>query len=321
MKARKSAILALALAALAAPALAQQQQPAAASSQPAEPPAAPDEQITVYGHAEDMVRNFVGQVSAPPAGVDQLARWDRTICPEVAGIQARYAQFIIDRISQRAYELGLQPGRSGCRANIFIFVTPDSTAFAKALVDHQALMATHTMDENGNSRGQAALSDFANTDRPVRWWHVTESVASNGQVLGNGDAISGPMAHEVVRLPAGQASRLQPTTRQDFNRVLIVVDATRSQGLRFDALSDYLAMVALAQLDPSADTSGYDTILNLFRDRSAGQTAPTEMSQWDKDYLSGLYGAPRFARNARQQMGSIAHHMSGDIRQPAPTSR
>lgn len=285
------------------------------------PAAQSSEPVIVTGHAEDMVRNFVGEVSARPAGVNQLARWDRSICPEVAGIQARYAQFIIDRISQRAYQLGLTPGRSGCRANVFIFVTPDSQAFAKALVDHQALMASHTMDENGNSRGQAALADFAATDRAVRWWHVTQSVTSDGQVLGNGDDnVSGPMAHEVVRL-GGQSSRLQPTTRQDFNRVLVVVDASKSQGLELSSLADYLSMVALAQLDPGADTSGYDTILNLFSAHSAGTETPVEMTDWDRAYLQGLYRAPRFARNSRQQAGSIASHMRGDIDQPGPSQR
>ena len=121
----KAALAALAMTITTAPALAQDAAPA--QQAPVE--------VTVTGHAEDMVRDFVGQVSAAPAGADQLARWDRTICPRVAGIQARYAQFIIDRISQRAYQLGLAPGHAGCRANIFIFVTPDSQTFAKALPD------------------------------------------------------------------------------------------------------------------------------------------------------------------------------------------
>ncbi|MFT3726812.1 MAG: hypothetical protein QM759_03200 [Terricaulis sp.] len=310
MKTLKSVLLVAVFAALAAPAIAQD-----TSAQ------APAEQVTVTGHAEDLVRDFVGEVSAAPVGPNQLARWDRTICPQIAGIQARYAQFIADRISQRAYQLGLTPGRSGCRANIFIFVTPDSQSFAHALVEHKALMASHTVEENGNSRGQEALADFGDTNRPVRWWHVTQSVASNGQVLGNGEAISGPMAHEIVRLPAGQASRLQPTTRQDFNRVLIILDATQSQGLPFSSIADYLAMVALAQLDPAADTSAYDSILNLFRARSSGAATPTELTNWDLGYLEGLYGAPRFARNSRQQMGSIARHMHGEIDHSGPSQR
>jgi len=308
MKSIKSTLCALILAVLAAPATAQDTTAANSSA----------EQVTVTGHSEDMVRDFVGAVSSAPAGVNQLARWDRTICPQIAGIQARYAQFIADRISQRAYQLGLRPGRSGCRANVFIFVTPDSQTFARALVDHHALMASHTMDENGNSPGQQALTQFASADRPVRWWHVTQTVASNGQVLGNGDAsVAGPMAHEVVRMPGGQSGRLQSSTRQDFNRVLIIVDATKSQGQPFGALADYLAMVALAQLDPAADTSSFDSILNLFRVRSAGETAPAELTDWDRAYLEGLYGAPRFARNSRQQIGSITRHMHGDIDGPS----
>lgn len=50
--------------------------------------------------------------------------------------------------------------------------------------------------------------------------------------------------------------------------------------------------------NPKADTSGFDTVLNLFSegaDRSGGLT------QWDLDYLSALYASRRDRARETQQ--------------------
>ena len=60
-----------------------------------------EESVVVTGRrTEDAVRDFVGAMSVTPQGNDQLARWDRRICPGVAGLRTRYAQFMIDRLAQ-----------------------------------------------------------------------------------------------------------------------------------------------------------------------------------------------------------------------------
>ena len=62
--------------------------------------AATSENVVVSAPSlREMVREFVGEVSE--AGqLDQLGRWDRTICPGVAGMRQHYAQVLIDRLAQ-----------------------------------------------------------------------------------------------------------------------------------------------------------------------------------------------------------------------------
>ena len=93
------------------------------------------EDIVITGsRTQEAIRNFVTELSAPPSREDQLARWDREVCVGVMGIRARYGQFLVDRISQRAVEVGLRAGSPGCRANVVVFVTPDSDHFTSELV-------------------------------------------------------------------------------------------------------------------------------------------------------------------------------------------
>ncbi len=259
--------------------------------------------IVTAPSVDEMVRNFVGEVSS--AGQqDQLGRWDRTICPGVAGMRTRYAQALIDRIASIAFTVGLEIGEPGCSPNALIYVTENSDALAQELVaQHGALVSRR--NEHGNTRGRAALADFANTPRAVRWWHVTSSFGADGFRVRQGESV-------LVR----SSGRLARGTREDFDRVLIIIDARRIDGLRFGAVADYVAMATLAQLDPDADTSAYTTILNLFSDETA--TRPATITEWDLSYLDGLYSATRDARDTGRQERDIARRMREHVETEEP---
>ncbi|MDP2117219.1 MAG: hypothetical protein Q8J71_07465, partial [Brevundimonas sp.] len=76
--------------------------------------------------------------------------------------------------------------------------------------------------------------------------------------------------------------------RDDLNKVIIVVDLDRIDGVMLPQLADYLALVALAQVDPDGDTSRFSTILNLFDDPEGSPG----LTGWDRAYLEALYGGP-----------------------------
>lgn len=275
-----------------------------------------DELVVTGRRIDEAVRNFVEELSAPTTSEDQLGRWNREICVGAIGIRARYGQYLVDRISQRAVQIGLQAGSPGCRANVVVFVTPDANRLAAGMVEQfQSLMAVRYSDNTVTAGGEA-LDAFVNTPRPVRWWHVAYTTTADGQTLRDAPASNGAsgMRGQVVRTTSLGFGRLSRTTRQDFNRVIIIIDATQAAGVQFDALADYVAMVALAQVDPDADTSEADTILNLFNDRSAGR--PSGMTEWDLAYLNGLYAAPRNARSADAQESAIARSMGEEITAP-----
>jgi len=263
--------------------------------------AASEEQVVVTApQIDQMVRSFVGEVSS--AGqLDQLGRWDRRICPGVAGMRRQYAQALIDRLAVIAFSVGLDVGEPGCSPNVLIFLTEDSDALAQELVRQHGDLVSNR-NRHGNTRGRDALRDFATTSRPVRWWHVTQSFTSDGFRVLPGEEVT-------VR----SMGRLRRGTREDFDRVLIIIDAKRIDGIRFGAVADYVAMAVLAQLNPNADTSAYSTILNLFSDQSS---RPTTITEWDLSYLNGLYAATRDARNADRQERDIARRMREQVEHP-----
>jgi hypothetical protein len=286
-----------------------------AAAQTAAPPTT--EELVVTGQrVDEAVRNFVAELSAPPPSEDQLARWNNEVCVGAIGIRARYGQFIVDRIAQRADAVGLRSGGPGCRANVVVFVTPDSDVLARELVTQFRSLVGATGQDNTNTQGSDALEAFASTHRPVRWWHVSNTVTADGQVLADvpGRMVGGQLTGQVVRTTSAGFGRLARTTRQDFSRVVIIVDAREAAGQQLSALADYLAMVALAQIAQNADASAVPSILNLFSANASARTV--EMTEWDKAYLEGLYEAPRTARNADQQESAIERTMREELSEP-----
>jgi hypothetical protein len=298
---RSASIASIALAAVMGSANAQTETaPPAGQGSPGEAVAS-DDVVVNAPSLREMVREFVSEVSA--AGQqDQLGRWDRRVCPGVAGMRQHYAQVLIDRIAQIAFTVGLEIGEPGCTPNALIYVTENSDALAQELVSqHGALVSRR--NHTGNTRGRVALVDFAETPRAVRWWHVTRTASGDGFGVGQGESVQ-------VR----SMGRLRRGTREDFDRVLIIVDARRIDGYRFGAVADYVAMATLAQLDPDSDTTGFETILNLFEAESA--TRPRTVTEWDLAYLDGLYHATREAIDDGRQRADIARLMRREVEAP-----
>lgn len=267
---------------------------------------APD--IVITGVRAEQTQAFVQQLAAISPMADQLPRWDNTICTSVAGIPARQAQFIADRIAQRAASVGLQPGGPGCRANVAVFVSAESDTFARQLFEQDRTLFAYYQTNGVSTLGQDALNDFLNTPRAVRWWHVSETYGADGISLA-GDASRGGL--ENAPAVRSNGSRLSGNTREDLVQAIVIVDARRVQGAQLAALADYVALVALAQINPHAATAEYPTILNLFNGEQVNASGPSTMTQWDQAFLDALYKTARNAANQRQQQADIARRMNG----------
>jgi hypothetical protein len=287
---------------------------AALAQTPAPQPSGSDE-VVVTAIRPAQMRDFVREL-AEPGKEDQLARWDGRVCPGVVGVDTRAAQALIDRIVTRAFGVGLNGGRPGCRANVLVIVTPDAAAFTPAFVEQNRRLFSYRGD-NGNSMGEQALAEFARSARPVRWWHVSQTVTDGGMVLGDTVATSNADGGfdnvQVARV--GSVGRLRSGTRQDFNRVIVIVDAAAVAGKPFPAVADYVAMVSLAQVRADANRASLDTILNLFDPVADGQTTPVGWTDWDKAYVEGLYAADRYARSVEQQENDIVRRVEKAARE------
>lgn len=267
-----------------------------------EPPVTELEEVVVEGRRlREAVDQFVDDIVAPPVGRGP-ARWHENICVGVANLRREAAQVVADQVSAVAIRVGLNPGEPGCSPNILVIISDDGPAMARALVNHRPVI--FRPQYAGAARGSAALERFQNTPAVVRWWHVGIRVTKDEGMV-------------AVKLPGGHpppvrqdASRLTTNFREDIRRAFIIVDLKQAAGLTFQQLGDYIAMVALAQIDPEAETASYDTILNLF------DSAPDVpgVTDWDIAYLTSLYDAEFNRRYAIQQRGEVASLMFRDLR-------
>lgn len=250
------------------------------------------EDIQVTGRPlESLIRSFVDNVAAPNAGRN-LARWDRRVCVGAANLRAETAQYLVDRISTVAEDLGLRPGDPGCTPNILIIASSDPRALTEGLIARSPL--SFRPGGSGMDRGGARLRDFRDGDRAVRWWAVsipTDSDTGQRAVRLPGDCREpcGGVTSYAPMITVRNPSQLSTQIVDNLNRVIVIVDANKLNGISAQQLADYIAMVSLAQIDPEAETSAYATILNLFDDAGPPQT----LTDWDLAYLQGLYGSQR----------------------------
>lgn len=266
-------------------------------------PATEVEALTVEGRRlTDQVRDFVGEVAAAPRG-RLLARWDGRVCVGAVNLSQAHAQFMIDRVVTTAIEIGLDSGEPGCRPDIMIIATDDANRLARELVRDNP--SGFRPARGGTDLGSAALRRFQNSDAPVRWWHISLPVSvDTGEI-----AIALDGDDEPPTIAVRDASRLRSNVRDELKRVVIIMDVGRIGAISFGALSDYIAMVALAQVDPQADVSSYPSVLNLFNDIREGIEPSAGLTDWDRDYLTGLYTARDDRRRSAQQEREIAREM------------
>lgn len=265
------------------------------------------EDVVVEGRRlDDLTHDFVSEVAIPARGRG-LARWRRGVCVGVANLQTETAQYIVDRVSTVAEDLGLKPGAPGCDPRILVVATTDANTFTRAFVANRPRL--FRVGGGGMDLGLNALRKFESTDRPVRWWNVSApidtetgdiAVRTPGYVSGSGGG-SGSVMEFAPHISVFAASRLSTQIVDDTMRSFVIVDVDRLNGVSLTQLADYIAFISLAQIDPNADTSRYVSVLNVFDD--PGQTEG--LTNWDRAYLLGLYDAQRTRLNQASQRTEI----------------
>ena len=280
--------------------------PQVAPSQTAPAEAEPVElrDVVVSGRPLDtLIRDFVNEV-AEPNRHRGLARWDNNVCVGAANLRAEAAQYLVDRISTVAGDLGLSPGQPGCTPNVLIVATSDGSELAAGLVEERR--RAFRMGGSGMDRGGVALKDFQETDRPVRWWQMALPVDSETglrvtRIPGEcRDPCDTPETY-APHISVFAASRLRTQIVDNIIRTIVIVDVDQVSDLSIQQLADYIAMVTLAQINPDADTRAYASILNVFEEP---ETSP-HLTDWDLAYLGGLYAAERNDANRRANSSEV----------------
>lgn len=264
------------------------------------------EDVEVTGRRlDDLIGDFVGKVAAPNQGRG-LARWKDYVCVGAVQFERETAEYLTDRVSTVASDLGLRVGGEGCRPNIILIGTHRPDEIASQMVSDKRRY--FRPGGSGMDQGRKALETFQSSDRPVRWWQVSHPVDSHTGLrayripgeCGNNCETALDYAPIIF---VSSASNLSTQIVDDLQTAMVIVDASKLEGIGINQLADYVAMVSLAQIDPEADTTGYISILNVFDDPAS----TSALTNWDIAYLTGMYGAKRTRLNpgaARQEIAS-----------------
>ncbi len=259
------------------------------------------------------VRAFVNEISVFDES-EGLARWNAPVCPLVSGLSRQGGEFILERLSEIARAAKVPLAGEHCRPNLYILVTAQPEDVLRAMEKRNRPFTFGTNFFNGTETPESAIDEFIKTPRAVRVWYDSDQVTADYAAPGLG------FPHNIADMNAGgdlpeptisewdRSSRVAFTLVRTFSRVFVIVDRMRLRGVTLGQLSDYVAMVGLAQLKPTAHLSEAPTILKLFS--GAPQAGPPGMTDWDQAFLKSLYSTEQ---QSKVQRALIAKDMVREI--------
>jgi hypothetical protein len=302
--------------------------PVSAQNAPAHQ-AAPTESVTVTGikDVDKAVTKFVGDMTVPTRMAGKLARWRQGICPVVAGVRPSAVTLITKLVRDRAAEVGAPVNdRADCKPNIEIVFTTTP----QALLDHISILYPFILGYHDNS---AQAAKMATVKWPIQSWYSTATDDLHGNVVVDGvktggvvldmpappSALPGMTENAqgtlTMNMPGAQVvnvtgGRLSDGVSSDFNHVVIVVEPAKLLDHELGTLADYIAMLALSQIEQPEQCQELPTILNLL---VAGCPKPaTAMTNVDLAYLRALYKMTPTA-NFRGQRDEVIYQMDKSL--------
>lgn len=251
----------------------------------AAPPADRDT-IDVIGRKPDEIRKEAQEFVRRVGVADQpVARWVEPVCPDVQGLAPDLAARIDGRVRAVAEQAGIKLARTGCKGNLVI-------AFAKAgeAVVKQVASRSPDMLKDVTPAHRAYLYD-GNT--PIRWWHVTQMRTKDGMrdisndvppfvaLCGPGGAQLGGNVHTQYRSSVASTQMVRV-----LRAATVIVDVDDANGKALDSVTDFAALVGLAEIRPS-DPPPANSILSLF-----ASIGPQDLTPLDRTFLRTLYRLP-----------------------------
>jgi len=290
---------------------------------------APTESITVTGikEVEKAVTDFVGAMTVPTRVAGKMARWRNRICPITAGVRPTAVKFITQHVKDVAAQVGAPvDDRADCKPNIeIVFTTTPQALLDTIFIKYPELLGYHD--------NSAQATKLATVSWPIQSWYSTatrdlrgnplvDGVKTGGVTMtmqlppgGYGGPSGGALPMLEMNLPDARSgsvtgSRLGDGMSSEFNHVVIVVEPARLLEYELGTISDYIALLALAQLQPPEKCQALPTMLNLL---VAGCTAPPKaLTSVDQAYLRALYKVTA-STSFHGQRGEMIYQMTHSL--------
>jgi hypothetical protein len=290
----------------------------------AQPSGTPSESVTVTGtKSRQLLDAFVKSFAVPAQLTGKIARWESGICPLTVGQQPDFTKFVTQRVKDVAAMVGapVNPAPS-CTPNIDIVFT----TIPQELLDN---VGKHQTDLLGYAESNAQIEKLATVTRPVQAWYTTQTKDLDGMsridsarrrgegiALPNFSSLACPscMARNAAPeyLPAAtyakvSGNRISDGVHSTFYHVIIVADINKLSGYEAGPMADYIAMLALTQLNSLDTCQQLPSIVNVLAKGCKAKAGV--LSETDLAYLSGLYKM-NAEKTLLSQQTEIADRMS-----------
>jgi hypothetical protein len=230
------------------------------------------------------------------------------------GLKPDFATFVSQRLRDVAAQVDAPVNKDAdCKPNIEIVFTTAPQALAdKMRKAHPGFLGYHDNEEQ--------LAKLATVTRPIQAWYTSATLDLRGKMeidsarptMGLEIWLPCPRAPGVCRmdLPYAAAaavtgSRLGDGLRSSLYHVIIVAEPGKLVEHEMGALADYIAMLALSQVQTLEQCQNLPSIVNLVPPGCERQTGLTAA---DMGYLRGLYHMDA-AQMLSGQQNHIAYQM------------
>jgi hypothetical protein len=264
--------------------------PCLALAQPA-PPAPP---------SREAIANFIDAFATPTHMTGKVARWEEPVCPVMTGQKPNVAAFVTQHVTAVAAAVGAPVNSDkGCTPNIEIVFT---TA-PQPLLDN---VRQRDADYIGYAPSNSALEKLATVTHPIQAWYATGVRDLRGRYTIDSGRDRGPSTSANSGSVTG--THLADGQRSAIHHVLIVVDPAKLPVQEIVPLSDYIAVLALAQIGSLDDCRPLPSIANMLA--PACERKAASMTANDLAYLNGLYGMNPDRLQLITQKNDIADRMA-----------
>jgi hypothetical protein len=211
---------------------------------------------------------------------DSLERWNQPLCPLVAGLESKPAEFIRARVSQVATDSHAPLGAEHCRPNLVAVITNDPDQ----LIEKWYRRFPGLFD---TCNGLGPVKQFLHSRQPVRVFYNAKFTSAGGPSAGDLilDGVNIPVPSDCLSTST-VGTYLHRGRVHELTSVIIVVDGRQTTAINMGQLADYIAMIGLAQIRVQADTGTAPSILHLFQ---GSDPQPPGLSPWDEAFLHSLY--------------------------------
>jgi hypothetical protein len=307
----------------------------ASSPAMAQPAALPQENVTVTAtKSREMLDKFAKAFITTTKLTGKIARWETAICPTAVGQPPAFTAFVTARVKVIAAAVGAPVSAlKSCTPNIeIVFTTAPQELLDRVRKDDP--------DYLGYAETSAKREALATVTRPVQAWYTTETIDLDGvhrmdsaRKLGNGITMSRFSAfampstltanRDPIDLPYATyahvtGNRINDGARSGFNHIIIIVDSKKLAGQSFISLADYIAMLALTQLNSLDACQQLSSIVNMMApdcDQKVDGITATDIA-----YLRGLYKMDA-DKSLLFQQNNIADVMEETVGSPPQSDR